>query len=35
MKRRGENEMGWDGDGTHKMQVEFVVYKIKLSLEVH
>ena len=23
MKRRGENEMGWDGDGTHKIQVEF------------
>jgi hypothetical protein len=23
MKRRGENAMGWDGDGTHKIQVGF------------
>ena len=23
MKQRGENGMGWDGDGTHKIQVEF------------
>ena len=33
MKRRGENKMGWDGDGTHKIQVEFRCLQNKAKSE--